>query len=510
MSTIKEQLARMPRASVMPGPLSGAPLAYWSESSTFQRLVDPDQMRRAYQLLHNDPVVRRCRNLLHFCLIHPDRFEIYWGSGNQRLREEFEELVRDEAHSVLDSLLAFGCVPWCYREVRKVNNLAVRWKIPIVMPFGTYSIEQSFTPRFNREYQCVQPPGGAPPGINTENYRSTRVYVHRMYEPHVDGTLNSEVAALLFTHSVVTSLASDARDASRIGSRPPVVTQRRQKEGSSMTTVRSSLYNEDDLREVRQENRMADNFEENQIAELQQDGAAGEPTVERSVDPESNRPMERSVPPFFRDNFYNIPIGRELVRQQMPESRTDTIDWIRYRDDASATVLGIPASIVMPRAGSRDAAQTGAYLDTLSKTMAGYATSLSAAIESMLAELYKRVEDEELLDHIEANTISSSETKQILREIENARRYRVRITPPSFVDIELLMKIAERGYFTRETEARLVLDRAGLPQAAVDVQAPEKLLSVATQVAVTKAAERERRKTELEKAEEQAAKKPRV
>ncbi len=505
MSTLREQLARIPRAAVTPGSI--APLFYWSDVGQFQRLLDVDQMRRAYQLLYNDPVVRRCRNLLHFCLIHKDRFEICWGSDGARVRDEFEELVRDEAHAVLDALLAFGFVPWSYRDVRNVHNQAVRWKIPLVLPFGTYAIEQAFGARFTREFKCVQPPGGAPTGINTEHYSSTRVYASPMYAPHVDGTLNSEVAALLFTHSLVASVAIDGRDASRIGARPPVVTQRRQKDGPNGSMVRSSMYLEGDMRDVRQESRMADNAEENEIAELQQDVAAGEPTVERSVDPETNRPVERSVPPFFRDNFYNIPIGRELVRQQMPEARADIVDWIRYRDDASATVLGIPASIVMPRAGSRDSAQTGAYLDTLSKTMAGYAASLSDAIEAMLTELYKRKEDEELIDLIEMDLIPASETKRILKEIQNARRYNVRITPPSFVDIELLMKIAERGYFSRETEARLVLDRAGLPHGAVEVQAPDKLLSVASQVAVAKAAERERRKTE---SEEQASKKPRV
>lgn len=301
-SYVARKLAEMPPASVNRSLTpSGVPASYFDQP--YARYLNTDQASKAHRVLQKDPVLRRCRNLLQWWLLSPGRFELYWGQDAARVKPEFEEIVRQEAHPIFDSLLEMGVVPWYWTRQSSAFDPDVKWKVPKALPFGVYMIEQNFVRRFDREFTCVPSASTMPPGVTPKAFSSTRVYVPSLSRPDVDGTLNSEVVSLLFIHGMISGFSSDAKAASRISSRPPLVTQRRQKEGGAISNARNTLYNLNDLREARAEARADDEAEENEIGDAQEEAHA-EPEIEIDVDPETNAPTERLSQPFFVKNRY--------------------------------------------------------------------------------------------------------------------------------------------------------------------------------------------------------------
>lgn len=212
--SIARHLAELPPASVNRSlTAQGVPDSYYS-TLPYARYLNTDQAARVHRLLHKDPILLRCRNLLQWWLLSRGRFELYWGQDSVRVKPEFEELVRKQAQPIFDALLELGLVPWYWTRERSAYDSDVKWKVPKAMPFGMYMIEQQFVRRFDRAYSCVPSASSMAPGITATAFSSTRVYVPELSQPDPDGTLNSEVATLLFTHSMVSGFSTDAKEAS--------------------------------------------------------------------------------------------------------------------------------------------------------------------------------------------------------------------------------------------------------------------------------------------------------
>jgi hypothetical protein len=510
---VVKALARQPVGSVLPGPiftpLSGSGSA---PISTFARQVSSEQMQRCYELYSNDPVLMRCKTLFSFWLFSRGNMQITWGPGEEPMAETFVNAVQENAVEMFDYLLMFGVIPW-FPDTEKTMT-GKKYIVPAVVPYGTFGIERGWkkSKKFKMEWRCVPSCAGSDlGGVRASAYDATQVYVYKPWAPAQNGALRSPLRSLLTTANAVADLVKDRKVAGRLSAFPPLVTQHRaQTGGTTADASRRTVYDLGDARahreQVAQEERAsAEARLEESLEAAEASSARGSRKQDGNTGPDPITGDETNIPEFamhYRSNKIPLPAGQEIARPNVPTLPTDTLDWSNYRDDIGATVLGLPVALVVPRA-SRDAAQVDAYREILKVTLAFYADLMERVLEKILNSMYALRDTEEIIDRLYfEEDMPPTKRKKLAEALQQEIRYKVKIPVDGLLpSVDIIIKMAERGIWSRETEAELLSKSAGTALEKIEIQAPKNMLTPSIAITTQTAMEKERTKQALSTAE---------
>jgi hypothetical protein len=460
--------------------------------------------------------------------------DMTWGAQSQQLDPEYKLLVIEFMMDAVIAMDSWGFIPWYVRYVESRAKRKVVHKIPAVATPGTFNIRQilakngldvtyvfeplnrmagrlaqdgpfDFTEEKIRQIQLQskavlggsvdesslapedtisvtnQAQDGTPENISHRTYG-----VYMIKSPTYDGYPRSPAVSCLTAAHMASEMSEHALTASAIASCPPVVIERNAVSGSDKGAFAnaSSLIKRGDLTQMK----FASDLERNAMsaAILHQHNTARAKQAEGRArsnaeafdtiyDATSRKKKQIVKRAFYENNGYDVPDGYSIVHQQMPVVPTCLADFRRWEEEHIARAYGIPYSALSGETG-RVGVNAEVNQAAISKKVFSQASIIAMATTWILNFINEKSDTMELkveLDLVKARTGKSLATKDLRRKIRQdlymTSRYQIRVTRP-LPPIELIEKIRDRGFMSREAEAAVSMAIVGLPSEYIQLQ----------------------------------------
>lgn len=421
--------------------------------------VSQDYMKLVHDTYRSNPTIQACREVLYGVLFS-GTISITSSSGQEMpIGDDFQEFLQRHWFSfgrdALDHLRMFGFVPY----VLRVADDGVNY-VPIVPPFGAYSVEMDTMADFRRSL-AMKSQITVPTDVPDSDF-----YVHTW--PNMEGVIVSPLMSLMPSLVRVETLTNAAIECDVAAARPTIVTQtQRSTAGAApstgtqnqrqvaVSTGVAEWFNEtmnemagirqqenDELLQQRVQNARAAAMYHNKLA------VAAE---QKSGQAQSDGSMRNSV--------LSLPAGVELARDVSSQTRQDLNSLHSNLVDSVCSVMGVPNSLIHPAHASYNT--SGLVQRMVNAELVKQAALLSDVFSQVYTKMYGKGGSSYKTD--------GRKNRGVKRHAESAMKsgeidagVTVRVHFPPFVDGEMLMGVSESGVFKREYVAELFARSMGV------------------------------------------------
>lgn len=288
--------------------------------------------------------------------------------------------------------------------------------VPIVPPLGTYEIAYRHGGRagYMREFYMYS----NAPGEGTQADEEARVFVRQ--QPDSAGNINSPMAAIFDTLSMVSSLNELALIAEASRARPRITTQVRKKDGTTLDP--GGLFFDQESREVQAGSDMNDNAANAKALQLQQ---ALCKTI-NVLQTKSYNGMEvqggsfsvaggssagkAPAPPEAQPSLFVVPKDQEVAPAgSTPESRGDLEALTRLSVEQVGAAFGVPSDLIY---SGKFASKSSNQLSLLNTTVSQLAKNVNSVLTMAYRDVY--AENGENVGSLELLTSPLSSSEEVL------------------------------------------------------------------------------------------------
>lgn len=345
--------------------------------------LDVKMFNLCYSVHFGNNMTQACRRNL-FDSIFNSGPEFYWNLRPIKPRYEFQQVIKsywiDFCKSVMDWIMIAGIVPIAFEK--RDGNL-----VPIV-PKGRL--------RTDFDIQIVNKGGSVTYQFVKLRSRKTgdritpkvdkKVFIRGGFgwDPTEDGKLRSIISTIITSDYTLNMITQYMLLAEYNRSNPELVTET-SNETLDLKGPQYGYYGDWDRNQYQEEAKYRLNSQEIAAAMehqrmLQQMASA--PTLTTLGEPLIDRYKKQS-----EDNLHPLPLNHKLVRQNMPESRTDWVEMNRHIESVICAGMGVSRSFLIQDVGMSETSVRLAQ-DTYAKTVNGWKTILSNILTTVYNAIY--------------------------------------------------------------------------------------------------------------------------
>lgn len=346
--------------------------------------VRPDQYYMCREIHDKRPFPSTIKRYLQSELLKTPP-EFYWGGKLVQPAPAFEDILHTfylpAIRDIMDEIWTLGVVAIRLSKVRAQKNAD---RVPIVMKHSLgkdYNITVRRNPESGRiefTYYRLKDRSGK---VLQKPALDKWVYILSGFgnDPNPDGTLTSRVASIVKQEAYIELNYSFSLQSGYINARPTMYLQTTKDSDTGRDGDYTDTFGGQDALRKKESDRY--DLNEIEIRALHAQSQLAYSVLPMDADPLSMKKQDVN-------NRMPLPVGQTLVRQQLPQSRTDWKDMNEVYQEIQAAAYGVPRINIMTGGGVKQAASAELATRTIDTTINEWKRILGKILTDVYCVLY--------------------------------------------------------------------------------------------------------------------------